>query len=177
MGVGLHSAVPSLQLCLWYSWTGFRGGRGEERLQFRHLKILSLLFPDGVVLMAPSTLQQLLGRFNAECESAGIRTRTFKSNAMVLSRNQMDCLLQVGHESLLQVKEFRYLLFTSEGMTHLEFGELEQQVWFSSICYVLMWVIVSCCLILAVDFHALAWAFEFPILSWSSNIHATYQQK
>lgn len=32
----------------------------------------------------------------------------------------MNCLLQAGNESLLQVKEFRYLLFTSEGMKHLE---------------------------------------------------------
>lgn len=87
-----------------------------------------LLFPDDVVLMAPSTLQHSLGRFTAECEVAGIWTGTSKSKAMVISRNPMNCLLLAGHESLLQVKEFRYRLFMSEGMKHLETGEPEQQV-------------------------------------------------
>ncbi|KAM7380977.1 hypothetical protein PAMP_004240 [Pampus punctatissimus] len=46
-----------------------------------------------------------------------MRISTSKSEAMVLSRKPMDCLLRVGNESLLQVKEFKYLgvLFTSEG--------------------------------------------------------------
>lgn len=74
--------------------------------RFRHLEILPLLFPDDVVLMAPSTLQHSLGRFTAEREAAGIRSGTSKCKAMVISRNLMDCLLQAGHESLLQVKAF-----------------------------------------------------------------------
>lgn len=102
--------------------------RGEERLHFRHLKILPLVFPDDAALMAPSTLQHTIGRFTAECEAAGTRCGTSKCKAMVISRNLMNCLLQAGHESLLQVKEFRYLLFTSEGMKQLETEEPEQQV-------------------------------------------------
>ena len=43
---------------------------------------------------------------------------TSKSEAMVLSRKLVDCLLRAGNESLPQVKEFKYLwvLFMSEGM-------------------------------------------------------------
>ena len=54
----------------------------------------------------------------AECEVAGMRIRTSKSEAMVLSRKPVDCLLWVGNVSLPQVKEFKYLwvLFMSEGM-------------------------------------------------------------
>ncbi|KAK5900174.1 hypothetical protein CesoFtcFv8_009574 [Champsocephalus esox] len=46
-----------------------------------------------------------------------MRISTSKSEAMVLSRKPMDCPLQVGNESLPQVKEFKYLgvLFSSEG--------------------------------------------------------------
>ena len=49
---------------------------------------------------------------------------TSKSEAMVLSRKLMDCLLRVGNESLPQVKEFKYLgvLFTSEGTREREIG-------------------------------------------------------
>lgn len=96
--------------CAW--WVGLRQGcaespivfvvftdrilgcsRGEERIQFRLLKILPLVFPDDVVLMAPSTPQHTLGRFTAECEAAGIRSSTSKCRAMVISRNPMNCLL------------------------------------------------------------------------------------
>ena len=47
-----------------------------------------------------------------------MRISTSKSEAMVLSRKPVDCLLRVGNESLPQVKEFKYLrvLFMSEGM-------------------------------------------------------------
>ncbi|KAL3043760.1 hypothetical protein OYC64_003589 [Pagothenia borchgrevinki] len=43
---------------------------------------------------------------------------------MVLSRKPMDCPLQVGNESLPQVKEFKYLgvLFSSEGTMEREMG-------------------------------------------------------
>ena len=91
-----------------------------ERLQVGDLKIASLLFADDVVLMASSAvdLQHSLDQFVAECEAAGMRISTSKSEAMVLSRKPVDCLLWVGNESLPQVKEFKYLivLLTSEGM-------------------------------------------------------------
>ncbi|KAK3505944.1 hypothetical protein QTP70_018870, partial [Hemibagrus guttatus] len=62
-------------------------------------------------------LQHALGRFAAECEAAGMRVSTSKSEAMVLDRKKVACTLQVGGEVLPQVEEFKYLgvLFTSEG--------------------------------------------------------------
>ena len=54
-----------------------------------------------------------------------MRISTSKSEAMVLSRKPMDCPLQVGNESLLQVgNEFKYLgvLFSSEGTMEREMG-------------------------------------------------------
>ncbi|KAK3565055.1 hypothetical protein QTP86_032480, partial [Hemibagrus guttatus] len=81
--------------------------------------ISSLLFADDVVLLAPSSLdvQHVLGRFAAECEAAGMRVSTSKSEAMVLDRKKVACTLQVGEEFLPQVEEFKYLvvLFMSEG--------------------------------------------------------------
>ncbi|KAK3525741.1 hypothetical protein QTP70_007388 [Hemibagrus guttatus] len=72
-----------------------------------------------VVLLASSglDLQHALGRFAAECEAAGMRVSTFKSEAMVLDWKKVACTLQVGGEVLPQVEEFKYLgvLFTSEG--------------------------------------------------------------
>ncbi|KAI3360191.1 hypothetical protein L3Q82_014509 [Scortum barcoo] len=56
----------------------------------------------------------LLERFAAECEAAGMRISTSKSEAMVLDRKRVACPLQVGGEVLPQVEEFKYLgvLFT-----------------------------------------------------------------
>ncbi len=50
---------------------------------------------------------------------------TSKSEAMVLSRKWVDRLLEVGNESLPQVKEFKYLgvFFTSEGTNQWENGQ------------------------------------------------------
>ena len=101
-------------------------GHGGEGLQFGGLRIASLLFADDVVLMAPSAcdLQHSLDRFAAECEAAGMRISTSKSEAMVLSRKPMDCLLHVG-KFLPQVTEFKYLgiLFSSEGTREREMGQ------------------------------------------------------
>ncbi|KAI3351334.1 hypothetical protein L3Q82_005878 [Scortum barcoo] len=62
-------------------------------------------------------LQHVLERFAAECEAAGMRISTSKSEAMVLDRKRVACPLRVGGEVLPQVEEFKYLgvLFTSEG--------------------------------------------------------------
>ncbi|KAK3516473.1 hypothetical protein QTP70_016707, partial [Hemibagrus guttatus] len=67
-------------------------------------------------------LQHALERFAAECEAAGMRVSTSKSEAMVLDRKKVACTLQVGGEVLPQVEEFKYLgvLFTSEGRMDCE---------------------------------------------------------
>ncbi|KAI3355655.1 hypothetical protein L3Q82_004247 [Scortum barcoo] len=50
-------------------------------------------------------LQHVLERFAAECEVAGMRISTSKSEAMVLDRKRVACPLQVGGEVLPQVEE------------------------------------------------------------------------
>uniref|UniRef100_A0AAV2JL93 ribonuclease H n=1 Tax=Knipowitschia caucasica TaxID=637954 RepID=A0AAV2JL93_KNICA len=96
-----------------------RRSQGSEGVRFGDHRISSLLFADDVVLLAPTNqdLQHALGRFAAECEAAGMRISTSKSEAMVLDRKKVPCPLQVGGEVLPQVEEFKYLgvLFTSEG--------------------------------------------------------------
>uniref|UniRef100_A0A8D0CHB3 Reverse transcriptase domain-containing protein n=1 Tax=Scleropages formosus TaxID=113540 RepID=A0A8D0CHB3_SCLFO len=102
-----------------------RRSQGTESVCFGGREISSLLFADDVVLLASSSqdLQRALGRFAAECEAAGMRISTSKSEAMVLSRKKVDCSLRVRGELLPQVEEFKYLgvLFTSE-------GKMERQV-------------------------------------------------
>uniref|UniRef100_A0A8C5A4J3 ribonuclease H n=1 Tax=Gadus morhua TaxID=8049 RepID=A0A8C5A4J3_GADMO len=104
-----------------------RRSRGGEGLQFGGLRISSLLFADDVVLIGSSAcdLQHSLDRLAAECEAAGMRISTAKSEAMTLSRKPVDCLLRVGNESLAQVKGFKYLgvLFASEGTMEREIGQ------------------------------------------------------
>ncbi|KAK3542767.1 hypothetical protein QTP70_002969 [Hemibagrus guttatus] len=96
-----------------------RRSQGLEGVRFGDHRISSLVFADDVVLLAPSSLdlQHALGHFAAECEAAGMRVSTSKSEAMVLDRKKVACTLQVGGEVLPQVEEFKYLrvLFTSEG--------------------------------------------------------------
>ncbi|KAK3561961.1 hypothetical protein QTP86_019076, partial [Hemibagrus guttatus] len=96
-----------------------RRSQGLEGVRFGDHRISSLIFADDVVLLAPSSLdlQHALGHFSAECEAAGMRVSTSKSEAMVLDRKKVACTLQVGGEVLPQVEEFKYLgvLFTSEG--------------------------------------------------------------
>ncbi|KAK3522936.1 hypothetical protein QTP86_009714 [Hemibagrus guttatus] len=96
-----------------------RRSQGLEGVRFGDHRISSLIFADDVVLLAPSSLdlQHALGHFAAECEAAGMRVSTSKSEAMVLDQKKVACTLQVGGEVLPQVEEFKYLgvLFTSEG--------------------------------------------------------------
>ncbi|KAI3377437.1 hypothetical protein L3Q82_008415 [Scortum barcoo] len=98
--------------------------RGRRESRFGNHRISSLLFADDVVLMASSgqDLQHVLERFAVECEAAGMRISTSKSEAMVLDRKRVACPLQVGGEVLPQVEEFKYLgvLFTSEGKIERE---------------------------------------------------------
>ncbi|KAK0133851.1 Non-ous end-joining factor 1 [Merluccius polli] len=58
----------------------------------------------------------------AQCEEAGMRISTSKSESMVLNRKRVECTLRVGDEILPQVEEFKYLgvLFTSEGRMERE---------------------------------------------------------
>ncbi|TKS65465.1 putative 149 kDa protein ORF 2 [Collichthys lucidus] len=101
-----------------------RRSQGVEGLRFGGLRIGSLLFADDLVLLASSErdLQLSLEQFAAECEAAGMRISTSKSETMVLSRKRVECSLRVGDEILPQVEEFKYLgvLFTGEGRMERE---------------------------------------------------------
>ncbi|KAK3532712.1 hypothetical protein QTP86_028082, partial [Hemibagrus guttatus] len=118
--VGLRQGCPlSPVLFIVFMDRISRRSQGLEGVRFGDHRISSLTFADDVVLLAPSSLdlQHALGRFAAECEVAGMRVSTSKSEAMVLDRKKVACTLQVGGEVLPQVEEFKYLgvLFTSEG--------------------------------------------------------------
>ncbi|KAK3544860.1 hypothetical protein QTP86_027529, partial [Hemibagrus guttatus] len=123
--VGLRQGCPlSPVLFIVFMDRISRRSQGLEGVRFGDHRISSLIFADDVVLLAPSSLdlQHALGRFAAECESAGMRVSTSKSEAMVLDRKKVSCTLQVGGELLPQVEEFKYLgiLFTSEGRMDCE---------------------------------------------------------
>ncbi|KAK3558549.1 hypothetical protein QTP86_019017 [Hemibagrus guttatus] len=118
--VGLRQGCPlSLVLFIVFMDRISRRSQGLEGVRFEDHRISSLIFADDVVLLASSSLdlQHALGCFAAECEAAGMRVSTSKSEAMVLDRKKVACTLQVGGEVLPQVEEFKYLgvLFTSEG--------------------------------------------------------------
>lgn len=70
--------------------------RGGEGVQFSGLGIASLLFADDVARMASvfGDLQQSLKQLTAECEAAGIRISTSKSEAIVLSRRPVESPLR-----------------------------------------------------------------------------------
>ena len=89
-----------------------------------------MLFANDVVLLVSSSrnLQQAQGQFASECEAVVRRISTSKSEAKVFSWKRVDCQLQVGGESLLQVEEFKYpcVLFMSG-------GRKEQQIDWGSI--------------------------------------------
>ncbi|KAI3355631.1 hypothetical protein L3Q82_004184 [Scortum barcoo] len=57
----------------------------------------------GAWFALPADLQHVLERFAAECEAAGMRISTSKSEAMVLDRKRVACPLRVGGEVLPQV--------------------------------------------------------------------------
>ncbi|KAK3528570.1 hypothetical protein QTP70_003744 [Hemibagrus guttatus] len=106
--VGLQQGCPlSPVLFIVFMDRISRRSQWLEGFRFGDHRISSLIFADDVVLLAPSSLdlQHALGHFAAECEAAGMRVSTSKSEAMV------------GGEFLPQVEEFKYLwvLFTSEG--------------------------------------------------------------
>ncbi|KAK3563422.1 hypothetical protein QTP86_027793 [Hemibagrus guttatus] len=123
--VGLRQGCPlSLVLFIVFMDRISRRSQGLEGVRFGDHRISSLIFADDVVLLASSglDLQHALGHFAAECEAAGMRVSTSKSETMVLDRKKVACTLQVGGEVLPQVEEFKYLgvLFTSEGRMNRE---------------------------------------------------------
>jgi len=78
--------------------------------------------------------------FTAECEAAGMKISSSKSEAMVL--NWKECSLWVGDESLPHAEELKYLgiLFTSDGRLK---GEKDRRTGVSSaVSSVLLWSVM-----------------------------------
>ena len=88
----------------------------EECVTIGRCKI-RLLFADDLVLLASSEsdFQYALNGFASACDIAGIEISTSKTEVLHLSRNPVQCSLQVGSVSLKQVEKFKYLevAFTS----------------------------------------------------------------
>ncbi|KAK3557882.1 hypothetical protein QTP86_003282 [Hemibagrus guttatus] len=94
--VGLRQGCPlSPVLFIVFMDKISRRSQGLEGVRFEDHRISSLIFADDVVLLAPSSLdlKHALGRFAAECEAAGMRVSTSKSEAMVLDRKKVACTL------------------------------------------------------------------------------------
>ncbi|TWW73510.1 hypothetical protein D4764_15G0009040 [Takifugu flavidus] len=83
--------------------------KGDRRVCSNYRGITLLSLPDDVILLASSArdLQLSLDRFAAACEAAGMKISTSKSEAMVLNRKKVECLLRVKEEILPQVEEFK----------------------------------------------------------------------
>ncbi|KAI3360677.1 hypothetical protein L3Q82_002543 [Scortum barcoo] len=82
--VGLRQGCPlSPVLFIIFMDRISRRSQGPEGVRFGNHRISSLLFADDVVLLASSSqdLQHVLERFAAECEAAGMRISTSKSEA------------------------------------------------------------------------------------------------
>ncbi|KAI3364976.1 hypothetical protein L3Q82_001140 [Scortum barcoo] len=101
---------------------GVARGRRESGLGTTGFHLCFLQMMLSCWLHSSQDLQHVLERFAAECEAAGMRISTSKSEAMVLDRKRVACPLRVGGEVLPQVEEFKYLgvLFTSEGKMERE---------------------------------------------------------
>ena len=88
----------------------------------KSLDVVGLSWLTCLCSIAWQSASHVLGWFAVQCEAAGMRISTSKSEAMVLNRKNVACSLRVGGELLPQVEEFKYLgvLFTSEGRMERE---------------------------------------------------------
>ena len=93
--------------------------RTDECVTIGRCKICRLLFADDLVLLASSEsgIKHALNGFAAACGIAGMKISTSKTEVLHLSRNPVQCFLQVGGVSLKQVEKFKYfgVTFTSDG--------------------------------------------------------------
>ncbi|KAL7832830.1 hypothetical protein SRHO_G00298480 [Serrasalmus rhombeus] len=122
---GLRQGCPLSQiLFIIFMDRIYRRSQGMEGVRYGDLRVTSLLFADDVVLLGTSgrELQLSLDRFATDCEAAGMRISTSKSETMVLRRKRVESPLWVGDRLLPQVEEFKYLgvLFTSDGTRERE---------------------------------------------------------
>ena len=93
--------------------------RADEPVTIERYKINRLLFADDLVLLASSEsgLQHAVNGFASACDIAGMNISASKSEVLHLSRNSVQCSLQVGGLSQKLVEKFKYLgvAFTNDG--------------------------------------------------------------
>ncbi|KAI3370569.1 hypothetical protein L3Q82_007074 [Scortum barcoo] len=109
-----HSTVSLVVFCGECSAVSVARGRRESGLGTTGFHLCFLRMMLSCWLHQGQDLQRVLERFAAECEAAGMRISTSKSEAMVLDRKRVACPLRVGGEVLPQVEEFKYL----RGLVH-----------------------------------------------------------
>ena len=92
--------------------------RTDECVTIGRCKICRLLFEDDLVLLVSSEsgLQHAINGFAAPRNIAGMKISTSKTEVLHLSRNPVQCFLQVSGVSLKQMEKFKYLgvAFTSD---------------------------------------------------------------
>ena len=104
--------------------------RTDECVTIRRCKISRLLFADNLVLPASSEYgpPTRINSFAASCDNVRMKISTFKTEVIHLSRNPVQCFLQVKGVSLKQVEKFKYLrvAFTSDGRQDKELDVFDQ---------------------------------------------------
>ena len=93
------------------------------------VRVESLLFADDLAQLASTAegLQRALSQFAAECSASGMRISTEKTEVMVLSRQPVQCTLEVSGVPLRQVEKFKYLgvEFSRDGSQD---GEIDRRI-------------------------------------------------
>ena len=88
------------------------GGQAHpEFVMTGSFKLCQLLFADDLVFLAlsESGFQDASYCFTAACDITGMKIITYKTELYHLSRNSVQCFLQVGRVSLKQVEKFKYV--------------------------------------------------------------------
>ncbi|TWW78306.1 hypothetical protein D4764_11G0004270 [Takifugu flavidus] len=130
----VHGSLPNQSTCVLWTWRrhstvslagvlwGVLQEYGVSGPLIRAVRSLYDRCQSLVRIAGTRDLQLTLDRFAAACEAAGMKISTSKSEAMVLNRKKVECLLRVKEEILPQVEEFKYLgvLFTSKGRMERE---------------------------------------------------------
>ena len=108
--VGLQQGCVLSLFIIYIIWMDKLSGT-DKCVTIRRCKISRLLLADDLVLLASSEsgLQHVLNGFAAACDIAGMKISTSKTEVLHLSRNPVQCSLQVGEVSLKQVEKFKYL--------------------------------------------------------------------
>ena len=118
VGFNQGCALSPLLFIIYMNWMD-KLSRTDVCFTIERRKINRLLFADDLVLLASSEsgLPHALNGFGAACGITGMKFSTSKTEVLHLSRNFVQCSLQVGRVSLKQVEKFKYLgvAFTSDG--------------------------------------------------------------